>query len=271
MDASRSRERGALSVEEEAQLESYMELAKSQHVGQAGLCLRSQLAKDTEDWPAPPPPLSSASSKSPASSPALSSSGGEEKGPGACQKCGDDLGGSEAVLSTQHTGPERLWHPGCFVCSHCGQRLVDMLYFYKDGEFFCGRHFGERMFPRCFGCDELIFAREYTFAEEQNWHLNHFCCLGCDTELGGQRYMVREEQPFCIPCYMARFARLCLACHAKIPPDAKRISHNDSHWHASPACFGCASCKQSLVGKRFLLKNNLLFCSPACKDRFKNI
>ena len=270
LDARRSAERGELSVEETEQLERYMDVAKARHVGQAGVIRFSDAGAiaDDEAWPAPPSEEElrqlgggSSSAVSPASSAASS----------ACQECRERMAPSDVVLTTPHSGAGVVWHPGCFVCRDCGQRLVDMLYFFKDGAYYCGRHFGEKMFPRCAGCDELIFSREYTFAEEQNWHLNHFCCLGCDGELGGERYMVRDESPFCIPCYMRRFARSCSSCRHKIGPDAKRVSHKDLHWHATPECFQCATCTVSIVGKRFLLKGTILFCSPACKDRAKPV
>ncbi|KAL3096451.1 hypothetical protein niasHT_024728 [Heterodera trifolii] len=86
-----------------------------------------------------------------------------------------------------HIKQRAIWHPNCFSCSVCQQLLADLLYFYRDGKYFCGRHYAERLYPRCFGCDELIFAREYTFAEEKSWHLEHFCCLGCDRHLSGHQ------------------------------------------------------------------------------------
>lgn len=50
---------------------------------------------------------------------------------------------------------QEVWHPGCFRCDICHQLLVDMLYFFKDGQYFCGRHYGEKVYPRCSGCDEV--------------------------------------------------------------------------------------------------------------------
>ena len=32
---------------------------------------------------------------------------------------------------------------------------MDLHYFYKDGELFCGRHHAELLKPRCFACDEV--------------------------------------------------------------------------------------------------------------------
>ena len=35
---------------------------------------------------------------------------------------------------------------------------MDLHYFYKDGELFCGRHHAELLKPRCFACDEVGYA-----------------------------------------------------------------------------------------------------------------
>ncbi|VDD85954.1 unnamed protein product, partial [Enterobius vermicularis] len=143
----------------------------------------------------------------------------------------------EVGIVTDHGKKSEIWHPNCFRCHTCQQRLVDMLYFYKDGDYYCGRHYGDTMYPRCAGCDELIFSKEYTFAESKNWHFDHFCCFGCDKQLGGHRYMVRDDQPYCFDCYMTKFAKCCQTCHGKIAPDQQRISYKELHWHASGRCF----------------------------------
>lgn len=48
-----------------------------------------------------------------------------------------------------------LWHPSCFVCLVCKELLVDLIYFHKDGELYCGRHYSELLKPRCAACDEV--------------------------------------------------------------------------------------------------------------------
>ena len=42
-------------------------------------------------------------------------------------------------------------------CNTCKELLVDMIYFYNqdDQQIYCGRHHGEKMVPRCAGCDEV--------------------------------------------------------------------------------------------------------------------
>ena len=56
---------------------------------------------------------------------------------------------------------------------------------------------------------QLILCREYTRAEDQDWHVNHFCCLRCDTGLGGKKYRPQDGQPFCLSCYEISFSTIC--------------------------------------------------------------
>lgn len=196
--------------------------------------------------------------------------GVQTSGPQPCKNCDKCLGYSDVGVITDHGQPNEVWHPGCFRCDICHQLLVDMLYFFRDGQYFCGRHYGEKIYPRCSGCDELIFAKEYTYAEEKSWHVDHFCCFGCDLQLGGNRYVSKEDKPYCIECYMAKFARTCLYCKTKIAPFDSRVSHKDFHWHANAACFKCAYCSKSLANQKFLLKDENVFCCAECKTNFYN-
>ena len=46
--------------------------------------------------------------------------------------------------------------------------LVDLLYYFDSGRVFCARDYAaQAKIPRCAACDELIFAVEYTGAENR--------------------------------------------------------------------------------------------------------
>nr|XP_012563426.1 unnamed protein product [Hydra vulgaris] len=95
----------------------------------------------------------------------------------------------------------KFWHDTCLRCKVCNESLVDNIYFLEKEDLYCGRHFAETYKPRCFACDELIFSKEYTQAEQKNWHTKHFCCYKCEVYLGGMGYISVGPNPFCIPCY----------------------------------------------------------------------
>jgi len=184
-----------------------------------------------------------------------------------CDHCNESLYNGDVAIFADRVGKEKCWHPQCFVCDTCKEVLVDLIYFFKDGGIFCGRHYGELTRVRCAACDELIFSKEYTQAEDKSWHLKHFCCYNCDAELGGQKYVAREEKPYCLKCYEGLFAKVCEACKDKIPADGKRISYKDAHWHAVEACFSCVTCKRNMLGEQFIYKDNQVFCSPQCAKK----
>uniref|UniRef100_A0A4W5MTA0 Testin n=1 Tax=Hucho hucho TaxID=62062 RepID=A0A4W5MTA0_9TELE len=123
-----------------------------------------------------------------------------------CHQCQLPMHQGEPAVYAERAGYDNLWHPACFVCCTCSELLVDMIYFWKKGQLYCGRHYGDSEKPRCGGCDELIFSNEYTQAEDQNWHLKHFCCFDCDCVLAGETYVMENNKPVCKPCYMKSHA-----------------------------------------------------------------
>lgn len=97
-----------------------------------------------------------------------------------CSGCGKLAATDSPVVYADRAGYERLWHPTCFVCCECGEALVDLIYFWKEGVLLCGRHYCQRIRPRCFGCDELIFSEMFhQDADGRFWHKEHFCCWLC--------------------------------------------------------------------------------------------
>ncbi|KAM9569557.1 testin-like [Salvelinus alpinus] len=184
-----------------------------------------------------------------------------------CHQCQLPMRQGEPAVYAERAGYDNLWHPACFVCCTCSELLVDMIYFWKKGQLYCGRHYGDSEKPRCGGCDELIFSNEYTQAEDQNWHLKHFCCFDCDCVLAGETYVMENNKPVCKPCYMKSHAAVCTACQNPVEPEAQRVSYGEFHWHAEPQCFQCSCCAKCLIGERFMAVQGMLFCSVECKKK----
>ncbi|XP_073329033.1 testin [Pagrus major] len=184
-----------------------------------------------------------------------------------CHHCQQPMKMGEPAVYAERPGYDKMWHPACFVCCTCTELLVDMIYFWKKGKLYCGRHYGDSEKPRCGGCDELIFSNEYTQAEGQNWHLKHFCCFECDCILAGETYVMENDKPVCKPCYMNNYAVKCSSCQGAVEPEAQRVSYGEHHWHAEPQCFKCSGCSKCLIGQRFMAVQNFLFCSVECKKK----
>ena len=87
---------------------------------------------------------------------------------------------------------------------------MDLLYYYKSGKVYCARDYAKLAdIPRCAACDELIFANEFTGAEEKIWHLRHFCCWECDKPLAGHKYVPDENgQPHCLYCFQQKHGKV---------------------------------------------------------------
>uniref|UniRef100_A0A672R3L7 Prickle planar cell polarity protein 3 n=1 Tax=Sinocyclocheilus grahami TaxID=75366 RepID=A0A672R3L7_SINGR len=117
----------------------------------------------------------------------------------------------------------------------------------------------------CSSCgDQIIFADECTEAEGRHWHMKHFCCFECEAALGGQRYIMRESRPYCCHCYESLYAEYCDTCGEHIGIDQGQMTFEGQHWHASEACFCCACCRLPLLGRPFLPRGGLIFCSRSC-------
>lgn len=64
----------------------------------------------------------------------------------------------EVAIFAEKAGKDKCWHPNCFVCDTCDELLVDLIYFFKDGKIYCGRHYGELTRVRCAACDEVSYS-----------------------------------------------------------------------------------------------------------------
>uniref|UniRef100_H3DJE3 LIM and cysteine-rich domains 1 n=1 Tax=Tetraodon nigroviridis TaxID=99883 RepID=H3DJE3_TETNG len=102
-----------------------------------------------------------------------------------CSGCQGQLSKESPAVYAERAGyHSALWHPGCFVCSACGQGLVDLVYFWANQKLFCGRHYCESVWPRCCGCDELIVGQSFhTGKDGRRWHKEHGCCWRCGQSL----------------------------------------------------------------------------------------
>eukprot|EP00073_Rattus_norvegicus_P041973 XP_008771726.1 PREDICTED: testin-like isoform X1 [Rattus norvegicus] len=183
-----------------------------------------------------------------------------------CYSCKHAVKEGNPAIFAERAGYDKLWHPACFICTICGEILVDMIYFWKNGKLYCGRHYCDSEKPRCAGCDELIFSNEYTQAENKNWHLIHFCCFHCHNVLAGKIYVMVGSKPVCKSCYMKIHAVVCQGCHNAIDPEEQRVIYQNFSWHASTACFLCSCCSKCLLGKKFIRVEGMIFCSIECKN-----
>lgn len=80
-------------------------------------------------------------------------------------QCSESLSSGDIGVLASRAGPNMVWHPACFTCCVCRELLVDLIYFFKEGRLYCGRHHAETVKPRCSACDEVrsTFSTEFLF------------------------------------------------------------------------------------------------------------
>jgi len=93
--------------------------------------------------------------------------------------------------------------------------------------------------------------------------------------LGGKRYVVREGRPTCVSCFHTLLADYCDTCGRIIAVSERHVTLNGRTWHATPNCFRCVCCRQSLLGKPLVRTENpalsSLFCSVECSRDRKHV
>ena len=57
---------------------------------------------------------------------------------------------------------------------------------------------------------------------------------------------------------------MCETCEQRIGPEEKRCGHRGYSYHATNDCFICHTCRTPLMGKKFKMAKNWLFCSQPC-------
>lgn len=184
-----------------------------------------------------------------------------------CKACQQPIFTGTVAVKAHRAGAEVAWHPKCFTCHKCGDLLADLVYFYHQGNIYCGRDLAEVLnFERCGACDEIIWSKEYTSAEGAAFHIKHFCCYHCDIPLAGKQYTPDNQtnMPLCLDCYDKYYAEKCHNCQQSISPEEEAVSWQKFHWHKP--CFNCAGakCGKSLIGGRFCIKFDMPFCSKEC-------
>uniref|UniRef100_A0A0B7A7B2 LIM zinc-binding domain-containing protein n=1 Tax=Arion vulgaris TaxID=1028688 RepID=A0A0B7A7B2_9EUPU len=101
---------------------------------------------------------------------------------------------------------------------------------------------------------------------EQSYHTQRLACHNCTKQMIACRYIIKEENPYCIPCYEQLFSNVCEECRQSIGPDYKDLSFKERHWHEQ--CFKCCGCQESLVDHSFATKNEKVYCTDCYDNSF---
>lgn len=84
-------------------------------------------------------------------------------------------------------------------------------------------------------------------------------------ELHGKKYTEENDKLLCKDCFSKEVAHRCEKCNESIEIGKKTITiEGKVSFHDK--CFVCVRCKQSLVGEKYYIANNKLFCSQCQSD-----
>ncbi|KAA0198658.1 hypothetical protein HAZT_HAZT005558 [Hyalella azteca] len=72
-----------------------------------------------------------------------------------CRGCSMKMPEGSVVVVAPRLGDYVAWHPACFTCNTCNELLVDLVYCVWEDGVHCGRHYAEKLKPRCAACDEV--------------------------------------------------------------------------------------------------------------------
>ena len=101
-----------------------------------------------------------------------------------CHRCQLTMEKGAFALFASRTGVALSFHTGCFTCATCKELLVDNIFFYRNGDIYCGRHYADLVYPRCCACDEVHIKQNLWQSLTQSewiykvrWSLLLFCYL----------------------------------------------------------------------------------------------
>ncbi|XP_044268377.1 paxillin homolog 1 isoform X1 [Tribolium madens] len=179
----------------------------------------------------------------------------------ACEKCSRIIGIDSKDLSYK----DKHWHEACFLCTTCGESLVDRQFGSKGDRIYCGRCYDEQFASRCDGCHEIFRAgtkkMEY---KTRQWHEKCFCCCVCKVPIGTQSFIPREQEIYCAKCYEEKFATRCIKCNKVITSGG--VTYKNEPWHRE--CFTCTHCSKSLAGERFTSRDEKPYCAECFGELF---
>merc|ERR1719244_1768476 len=198
---------------------------------------------------------------------------------GICSKCNVVIKES-AILAGSST-----FHPDCFTCTHCGERLGSK-FFYVDSHPYCEANHtvslsvcgecgdfikegsvvvnGASYHPTCFTCSQcgLPILERILSAVDKKFHPDCFRCALCDAGLDGIPFLLSGNTVNCQACYAKYKAHPCVRCGEGILSTGCKketlITCNGQSFHQQ--CYTCQDCDANLVGEFVCCHKNDIIC-----------
>jgi len=165
-----------------------------------------------------------------------------------CGKCKKNFTGESIAAAGQH------FHPQCFKCKVCGQKITDDFSTHRDG-FACKKCSTDKS-PKCADCGKPLVGESMT-AEGKSYHMKCFTCGVCHAQIK-QEFFMNEGVRVCGTCQSERLPR-CAGCGHGIAGEIMTAEGKQYHME----CFICEACGKQV--KNFFMIQDRRICKP-CRD-----
>lgn len=118
-----------------------------------------------------------------------------------CAACGKTIGASGHIKVG-----DKKYHPDCFCCAYCGNRLPQR-HFNLNGKLYCSSGCANRATGNlCHKCHEPLSGSMITVLDK-NYHKECFMCMRCSTQFTGLKFFPVNGEPYCESCARHLLAR----------------------------------------------------------------
>lgn len=199
--------------------------------------------------------------------------------PGICCFCGTKIdAGDKKIEVSGH-----FWHPECFNCSLCGQRMDPSGVVPREDLIFHKECYKECYSERCCKCTKLIDSGEYFGAFGRAYHKNCYFCEKCNArQTQSSRVYNFYNIPYCAACFedLMKLFPTCVTCRKPVLPTEKSKSffwEGKKYFYHVPDCEKCQKCSKTPdnggdVNKQvYCVVNNTLYCIPCYKEALQKV
>jgi len=173
-----------------------------------------------------------------------------------CHSC------QKAIEDTCINAVGNKYHPDCFVCSGCGDKLRGKPYKEEDGEVYCNSCKMARQkrlaanSQICAKC-KLPITGEYMLLQGQPVHSEHYRCEECGCEFkSGKTCHEYEGRLYCYEDYQKQIRNTCGECGKPIV--GRSVTALGKVWH--PEHFKCTTCQVPFAGSAFREHGGKPYC-----------
>ncbi|TFK49071.1 hypothetical protein OE88DRAFT_1633867, partial [Heliocybe sulcata] len=186
------------------------------------------------------------------------------------------------ILGRTVTALGARWHPVCFRCAGCSERLEHVSAAEGDGRVWCSLCWSEQFAPRCYHCQTPITEERFITLDDpalgkRVYHEQHFFCAECgdpflDPSLSapdvGVGFIVHKGHPYCEECHVRLRMPKCRRCGRAIRDGAQAVEALGGKWCWE--CFVCASCERPFEDPSYFVRDKKPFCEQCFSIMVRN-